>query len=83
MARLAIARGFLAEYAQLDKGTQVAVRAMIAQFASPGDVGQYLESATGQLGLPHPHRPGGQLVVRRRAGPPGRGHVLLDHGAPV
>jgi AAA domain/UvrD-like helicase C-terminal domain len=44
VARLAIARGFLAEYAQLDKGTQVAVRAMITQFASPGDVGQYLET---------------------------------------
>lgn len=44
MARLAIARGFLAEYAQLDKGAQVAVRAMLTQFASPGDVGQYLET---------------------------------------
>jgi superfamily I DNA/RNA helicase len=44
VARLAIARGFLAEYARLDRGVQVAVRAMITQFASPGDVGQYLET---------------------------------------
>lgn len=47
MARLAIARRFLAEYAQLDRGVRTAVQAVITEFASSGDAGQYQERSRG------------------------------------
>ena len=43
MARLAIARGFLGEYAKLDKDVQVAVDAAISTFARHPHPGQHLE----------------------------------------
>ena len=43
MARLAIAKGFLAEYAKLEKGVQSAVEAAIAKFAEHTHAGLHLE----------------------------------------
>ncbi len=43
MARLAIARAFLAEYAKLDKKVQGAVDAAVAGLAKHAHPGQYLE----------------------------------------
>ncbi len=43
MARLAIARAFLAEYAKLDKKVQGAVDAAVARLAKHAHPGQYLE----------------------------------------
>src|SRR5690349_19065831 len=43
MARLAIAKGFLAEYAKLGKGVQSAVEAAIAKFAEHTHAGLHLE----------------------------------------
>ncbi len=43
MARLAIARGFLGEYAKLDKDVQIAVDAAISTFARHPQPGQHLE----------------------------------------
>ena len=43
MARLAIAKGFLAEYAKLEKGVQSAVEAAIAKFAEHPHAGLHLE----------------------------------------
>ena len=43
MARLAIAKGFLAEYAKLDKDVQSAVDAAIAKFAKHPQAGPHLE----------------------------------------
>ena len=68
MARLAIAKGFLAEYAKLDKDVQRAVDVAIATVrpapaprAAPGE-------AAAQPGRPDPPAPGGQPLARRRAG---------------
>ena len=43
MARLAIAKGFLAEYAKLEKGVQSSVEAAIAKFAEHTHAGLHLE----------------------------------------
>jgi superfamily I DNA/RNA helicase len=43
VARLAIAKGFLAEYAKLDKGVQSAVEAAMAKFAEHTHAGLHLE----------------------------------------
>ncbi len=43
MARLAIAKSFLTDYARLDKDTQRAVDAAVAKFAKSPDPGLYLE----------------------------------------
>jgi superfamily I DNA/RNA helicase len=43
VTRLAIAKGFLAEYAKLDKGAQNAVQATIAKFAEHAHSGLHLE----------------------------------------
>ena len=43
MARLAIAKGFLAEYAKLEKGVQSAVEAAMAKFAEHTHAGLHLE----------------------------------------
>ena len=44
MVRLAVAKGFLAEYAKLDRGAQSAVDATIANFAKQAHAGLLLES---------------------------------------
>ncbi len=44
MARLAIAKDFLAEYAKLEKGVQNAVEAAIGKFAADGLAGLHLEA---------------------------------------
>ena len=43
MARLAIAKGFLAEYAKLDKDTRRAVEALVTEFAARPHAWRYLE----------------------------------------
>src|SRR5580704_10851059 len=43
MARLAIAKGFLAEYAKLEKGVQIAVETAMAKFAEHTHAGLHLE----------------------------------------
>ena len=55
MARLAIAKGFLAEYAKLDKGVQSAVEAAVTEFAKrPARLAVPGEAAAGP-GRPDPH----------------------------
>ena len=79
MARLAIARGFLAEYAKLQKDVQSAVDAACARFArllSPGAPGK----AAVQPGRPDGHHPRERLLARCRTGSAGRRHVLPGHG---
>ena len=43
MARLAIAKGFLAEYAKLDKDARRAVEAVVTEFAARPHAWRYLE----------------------------------------
>jgi hypothetical protein len=43
VARLAIAKGFLAEYAKLDKDTRTAVEALVTEFAQRPHAWRYLE----------------------------------------
>lgn len=63
MARLAIAKGFLAEYAKLEKGAQRAVEAVIAQFAEHTQATPHLEKvSTGE-------RLRQQPPVQRQPGP--------------
>jgi len=63
VARLAIAKGFLAEYAQPDKAVQSAVDAAVARFAEHPCPMLYLEEPE-QPGRPDPVRPGGRPLAR-------------------
>ena len=68
MARLAIAKGFLAEYAKLDKDVQGAVDVAIAEFARHAQPGLHLEKPPQSRDDRIRILPGGQPLARRRAG---------------
>ena len=69
MARLAIAKGFLGEYAKLDKDVQSAVDAAIATFAQAPSPRPAPGEAAAQPGRPDPPHAGGQPLARHRPRP--------------
>ena len=74
MARLAIAKGFLAEYAKLDKDARRAVEAVVTEFAQRPHAWRYLEKP-GSTGERLRHQPPVQRQPgTRRAGSPRRGN---------
>ena len=80
VVRLAIAKGFLAEYAKLDKGVAERGRCGDRQLRQASSCRTSPGEAAAQPGRPDPHHPDRRPLVRYRPGSRQRRHVLPDHG---